>query len=218
MATVVTNQGHNVLTGRMIGGTPTQAEPKNVAWGTGAGTAAVTDLTLFAEDTGGSPAYARQAGTSTQQTTTIANDTYQVVGTITAGGTRAITEAALFDQTGAPAQTVTVTDNPLTAGATTMHVSSATGFPGSGNYLIQIDSEVIQVTGGQGTTTWTITRGTNGTSGASHALGAVVMEAGTTVAGGGTGGGGQMLVHGNFSVINLNTNDSITFTVKVQFS
>ena len=39
----------------------------------------------------------RTAGTSTQQTTTTANDTYQVVGTLTAGGTLAITNAGLFD-------------------------------------------------------------------------------------------------------------------------
>jgi hypothetical protein len=39
----------------------------------------------------------RQTGTSTQQTTSVTNDTYQVVGTQTAGGTLAITNAGLFD-------------------------------------------------------------------------------------------------------------------------
>lgn len=217
MATVVTNQGHNVITGRMIGATPTQAEPKNLGHGSGSGTSAVTDLTLFAEDTGGSPTYARTAGSSSQVTTAIANDTYQATGTVTAGHAIGVTNAALFDQTGLPAQT-TLTSNPLTSGATSMTVTSATGFPGSGNYLIQIDSEVIQVTAGQGTTTWTIVRAQNGSTAASHNQNAVIMEAGTTAAGGGTGGGGQMLMKGDFAVINLATNDSITYTAKVQFA
>lgn len=63
-----------------------------MAWGTGAGTAAITDTTLFTES-----AEARTLGTSTQQTTTVTNDTYQVIGTITATATRAITNAGLLD-------------------------------------------------------------------------------------------------------------------------
>lgn len=52
---------------------------------------------------------------------------------------------------------------------TTVVVSSAAGFPGSGNYDILVESERMTVTGGQGTTTWTVTRGVSGTSAASHA-------------------------------------------------
>lgn len=43
---------------------------------------------------------ARTAGTPTQQTTSQTNDTYQVVGTITALGTPAITEVGVFDAAG----------------------------------------------------------------------------------------------------------------------
>ena len=39
----------------------------------------------------------RVAGTSTRVTTTTTNDTYQVVGTITATATRALQESGLFD-------------------------------------------------------------------------------------------------------------------------
>ncbi len=67
-------------------------EPVNVAWGTGAGTAVVGDTTLFVE-----ASESRTAGTSTQQTTTQTNDTYQVIGTITADGTKTITNSGLFD-------------------------------------------------------------------------------------------------------------------------
>ena len=88
MATLLTNSGHAIVTNRIIGSGTT---PQYVAWGTGAGTTAATDTTLFTE-TG-----TRTAGTSTQQTTSVTNDTYQVVGTLTASGTLAITNAGLFD-------------------------------------------------------------------------------------------------------------------------
>ena len=93
MATVFTNVGKQITTGRIkgVGSGAGFTEPNYVAWGTGAGTAAVTDTTLFTE-TG-----SRIAGTSTQQTTSTTNDTYQVVGTLTAGGALTITNAGLFD-------------------------------------------------------------------------------------------------------------------------
>lgn len=89
MATVLTNAGRAIISNRIKGG---GTEPNYVAWGTGAGTAAASDTTLFTES-----AEARVAGTSTQQTTSVTNDSYQVVGTITASATRAITNAGLFD-------------------------------------------------------------------------------------------------------------------------
>lgn len=92
MATVVTNVGKGIIAQRMFGATPSQAEPKFVAWGTGAGTAAATDTTLFTES-----AEARTSGTGSAVTTTNTNDTHQVTGTITATATRAITNAGVFD-------------------------------------------------------------------------------------------------------------------------
>ncbi len=89
MATVYTHAGKAITTNRIKGA---GTEPLHVAWGTGAGTAAAADTTLFTES-----AEARTAGTSTQQTTTQTNDTYQVIGTITATAVRAITNAGLFD-------------------------------------------------------------------------------------------------------------------------
>lgn len=90
-ATVITNAGQAIVTNRMIG---SGTEPKFVMWGTGAGTAAVTDTTLFTETTD----EARTTGTSTRVTTTVTNDTYQVVGTITvATAGKTITNVGLFD-------------------------------------------------------------------------------------------------------------------------
>jgi hypothetical protein len=91
MATLLVNTGKAVVTNRVKNGATGATEPNYVAYGTGAGTTALTDTTLFTE-TG-----TRVAGTSTQQTTTTTSDTYQVIGTQTAGGTLAITNAGLFD-------------------------------------------------------------------------------------------------------------------------
>ena len=89
MATLLVNTGKAVVTNYLNGGAATQ--PKYVAWGTGAGTTAATDTTLFTE-TG-----TRTSGTTTQQTTSTTNDTFQVVGTLTAGGSLTITNAGTFD-------------------------------------------------------------------------------------------------------------------------
>lgn len=88
MATVLTNAGKAITTNRLKG---SGTEPLYVGMGTGAGTAAITDTTLFTE------VETRATGTSTQQTTTVTNDTYQVVGTVTATASRAVTNAGLFD-------------------------------------------------------------------------------------------------------------------------
>jgi hypothetical protein len=88
MATLLVNTGKAIVTNRIKG---SGTEPKYVAWGTGAGTTGATDTTLFTEN--GS----RTSGTSTQQTTSTTDDTYQVIGVNTAGGSLAITNAGLFD-------------------------------------------------------------------------------------------------------------------------
>lgn len=89
MATLLVNTGKAIVTNYLAGGAATQ--PKYVGWGTGAGTTALTDTTLFTE------IGSRATGTTTQQTTSTTNDTYQVVGTLTASGSVTITNAGLFD-------------------------------------------------------------------------------------------------------------------------
>ena len=97
MATVVVNGGLGIVTNRLKGA---GTEPLNIGWGTGAGTAAVADTTLFTEklvDLSTSAGTDHTVGTSTQQTTNTTNDTYQVVGTRTATGAGTVTNAGLFD-------------------------------------------------------------------------------------------------------------------------
>lgn len=97
MATVVVNGGKGIVTNRIKG---SGTEPLNIGWGTGAGTAAATDTTLFTEklvDLTTSAGTDHTVGTSSQQTTTTTSDTYQVTGTRTATGAGTVTNAGLFD-------------------------------------------------------------------------------------------------------------------------
>lgn len=71
------------------------SRPLYIQWGTGSAAAASANVVTTTTTT-----EARTTGTSSQQTTTQTNDTYQVIGTITAAGARAITEVGVFDAAG----------------------------------------------------------------------------------------------------------------------
>jgi hypothetical protein len=97
MTSLVPSAGKAVISGRMFGATPTQAEPHYLQWGSGAtaGSAASTAVSTTANDT-----EARVAATSSQVTTSVTNDTHQVVGTLTAAIAKTITNVGLFDAAG----------------------------------------------------------------------------------------------------------------------
>ena len=90
MATVFTDKGEEVVVDLVDGTSATHLDDTNgkIAWGTGAGTAAKGDTTLFTE-----ASESRVAVTTSQS----AADTHQWVATITADGTKTITNAGLFD-------------------------------------------------------------------------------------------------------------------------
>jgi hypothetical protein len=71
-------------------------------------------------------------------------------------------------------KSTTLSDNPLTIGATTVNAASTTGFPTSG--YITIDAEAIKYTGTTGTSFTTCTRGADGTAASSHLLNAQVTQ------------------------------------------
>jgi hypothetical protein len=110
-ATVVTNSGKAIAAKRQIGSTPSQAEPKYIAMGTGATgaarTAAVGDTALSTE------VETRAAGTSSTVTTSVTNDTYQVQGTITATATRAVDEVGTFDASSVGNMDISATINAI---------------------------------------------------------------------------------------------------------
>ena len=95
MASLVPSSGKAVISGRMIGTSPSQAEPRYLGWGTGAGagSASSTDVSTPASE-------ARATGTSSQFTTTVTNDSHQVVGTLTANANKTITNLGIFDAAG----------------------------------------------------------------------------------------------------------------------
>ena len=64
-------------------------------WGTGSAAAATANVVTTTSTT-----EARVAASASQVTTTVTNDTMQLTGTITAAGSRAITEIGAFDAAG----------------------------------------------------------------------------------------------------------------------
>ena len=100
MAPLVTNAGKAVLSGRCIGSTPSQAEPKYIQWGTSSTAESASQTTLVA-----AAPEARVAGSSSQVTVSQTNDTYQVTGSLTSTSGATIQEVGLFDAagTGSPA-------------------------------------------------------------------------------------------------------------------
>lgn len=92
MSLPIVNAGLAILAKRLIGSTPAQTEPKYLGWGTGTTAAALTDTALTTPSS-----EARTAGASSNVTTNVTNDTYQVVGTITSTSAQTIAELGQFD-------------------------------------------------------------------------------------------------------------------------
>ena len=92
MVSHVTDTGLAEFTGALV----TQNDVKFIGWGTGSGAAqSATNMTTPRTTE------SRTSGTISQQTTTTANDTYRVTGSITCITTpAAITETGVFDATG----------------------------------------------------------------------------------------------------------------------
>lgn len=97
LAVVFTNAGAAIITNRII---QSGTAAKNIGWGIGTTAAAVTDTALVTESAP-TTAGGRTVGTESRTTVTNTNDNYQVVGTVTAGSTLAITEAGTFDNVSA---------------------------------------------------------------------------------------------------------------------
>lgn len=94
MATIYTSAGEAVVVDLIDGVSAVHLDATNakIGWGTGAGTAAKADTTLFTE-----ASEARVVPTVSQPTA----DKNQWVGTITANAAKTITNAGLFDATSA---------------------------------------------------------------------------------------------------------------------
>lgn len=202
---VVTAKGREVITNRFsaTGGT----EPKILGWGTGTQTAATTDVGPFIE-----AAESRVTGTSSQVTTTTTNDTYQVVGTITSASAQTIAEVFLTDSSTKPFSTTWSTAPTGTSGTTG---TAAASYTPANNTYIQNEGEVMQVTGGSGSTSLTVTRAQNGSAAATHSNGTTITTGnppGTATA------NSTMFLHASFTGLALSNGDSLQSTIQVKFS
>lgn len=75
-----------------------------------------------------------------------------------------------------PAQAVTTLTSAVSTSSTTLSVASFQSFPLTVSFYVKVDNEIMLVTSGEGTNTWTVTRGVSGTTIASHANDDVVQE------------------------------------------
>ena len=92
MASVFTNTGRAAAAAALVAANTT----RYLQWGVGSGQTASS--TAVANTTGTTEA--RTAGTMSSVTVTTTNDTAQIAGTITAAGSRAITELGVHDAAG----------------------------------------------------------------------------------------------------------------------
>ena len=86
MPTVITDGGKKVIIDALNG-----VAPSHVGWGTGEGTTSEEDTSLFTE-----ASEDRVDGTNSVITTSVTDDTYQVVAEMIADGTKTVTNAGLF--------------------------------------------------------------------------------------------------------------------------
>jgi hypothetical protein len=93
MASLVTNTGFANVTAAWHA---YASRARYLQWGEGSAQTASDN----AIDDAGNTTEARTAGSTSQQDENVTADTYQVTGTITAAGTRAITELGVFDGAG----------------------------------------------------------------------------------------------------------------------
>lgn len=90
----------------------------------------------------------------------------------TLNGTTAVTGSQTWDRLEeAKLAAGTTTTAAVTNSATTLPVTAYSNFPSSGNFNIQMAKEIMTVTAGQGTNSWTVTRGVNGTTATVHESG-----------------------------------------------
>lgn len=125
-STAVVNGGRAIITNRIKG---SGTEPLYVACGTGTTAVALTDTAL------GGEVETRATGTSSRTTTTSTNDTYQVVGTVTATASRTIGEVGLFD--------ASTSGNLFVRGVLASTVSLASGDTITVTATVQVTSSVV---------------------------------------------------------------------------
>lgn len=91
----------------------------------------------------------------------------------TAPGT-AVAEVDTVERASPDIRTTTTADPG--SGGVTLAITSAAKFPSTNNYKIRVEDEIMLVTGGAGTTSWTVTRGYDNTTAVAHTIGVTVAQ------------------------------------------
>ena len=86
------------------------------------------------------------------------------------------------DPTTIPTMTLLTANFYKTATTLTVDAAAAAAFPQTGPFTIIVGTEHMLVTAGWGTTTWTVTRGTDGTTAYNHAKGTAIILSTTLAA------------------------------------
>jgi hypothetical protein len=200
MNTTLTTQTRSSLVKAIVSGSGFPTVPQYLGWGVGPGTASANDIVLF------NPIQNLVQCTVSQTTTVTSGDTFQAVGTLTSSGYQTITNVGLFTTSGtSPTGTLSAQLNP---GVTVVKVSGYNNFPNPNttSFQVQMLSEVITVTSGNGVDTWVVTRGTPVNTSNIPLYTQIVGQA------------GQMFFKSSFTPIGLSTGDQIQFTISVQFT
>jgi hypothetical protein len=154
-------------------------------------------------------------GTSSQVTGTTANDTYQVVGTITSASGQTINESILALSTTKPFSTTVTGGSAVGSAVGTTLTVAASYTPANGTY-IQVRGEVLLVSAGTGTTSLTVTRGQNG----STATAAIATSDPVTLGNppGTSGNNGDLFIHASYTGLALNTGDALQATFQLKLT
>ena len=161
-----------------------------------------TDQALFTE------VGHRISGTITQVTTTTSGDTYQWQGTLTVSGFNGITNLGLISASGSPIQDTLAQQ----VSSRTQSFIVPTNFnlwpsPSGNFYNIQVNTEVMTITGTNGTNTLYVQRGVN------NSTPLELIAIGTTI----TQVNGTLFQHISSSFPTFNNGDTIQFTIQEIF-
>ena len=200
MITVLTSTTRSSLSNVILGSGYSLAVPNSIGWGTGTANASATNVGLSY------PAGAPVSGTVSRVSNNTANDTFLCSAVLTASGTLPVSEIGLFTNTSNPPVGFLV--NPISFSSNKIVLSNYNLFPNSYPFNIQVLSEVMTVTSGDGSTTFNVIRGANGSN-----ITTTTIPALTPV----VGPAGYMFMKSSFPSIGLQAGDSIQFNVSIQF-
>lgn len=200
MITTLTTQTRSRLVNAIAGSGYPFSPPHYVTWGIGSGNASATDIAIF------NPVGTPISGTLSTITTSTPGDTFSFSGTLTASGSYQITNVGLTDSQVVPAVGyLTSQVNPTDL---TVSLSGYSLFPNTFPFLIQVYTEVMEVISGNGSNTFNVIRGANGSS-----ILTTIIPSLTPV----VGPAGNLFMKSSFQSIPLTYGDSIQFNINIQF-